>query len=242
MKRIILILLLGLLINPLANADILVKDTTSVELRSFDNEKIEDYRNKSAFNYDRKESILKRWWRSFWKWLLDKLYKDTSRFKDAPGAEGLDTLFAVIFIVIAVVLIVIGLTKVKFRSWITGGSARVKSDYEVMEENIHEIEFDREIFQAEQEGDYRRAIRLQFLKVLKHLSDQEHITWDPNKTNQEYKYEITNSNVYTRFVRAVDIFDWVWYGEIHVGRVYYDNHKVYFTEISGSNTKMGQSV
>ena len=105
------------------------------------------------------------------------------------------------------------------------------------EENIHEIDFDKDIKDAEQDGDYRRAIRLLFLKVLKNLSDAELIYWDSNKTNYQYLYELKGTNIYSQFVKCVNVFDVVWYGEWKIDQSYYLTNKPLFEEISKGSTK-----
>jgi hypothetical protein len=112
----------------------------------------------------------------------------------------------------------------------------------VEEENIHEIDFDKDIRDAEKDGDYRRAIRLLFLKVLKNLSDAELIYWDPNKTNHQYLYELKGTNIYSPFVQCVNIFDRVWYGEWEIDQTYYSANKDQFEELLKGSLTVKTSV
>lgn len=118
----------------------------------------------------------------------------------------------------------------------------VEQEYAVEDENIHDIDFDKDIRDAERDEDYRRAIRLLFLKVLKSLSDAEMIYWDPNKTNHQYLYELKGTNAYSSFVNCVNVFDLVWYGEWKIDKGYYLKNKPAFDELVKNSTKIKTAV
>jgi hypothetical protein len=238
MKYIFFIFFFVLGIN-LIHADVLRDDTSKVEVRQFDEKKIEKFRKNSRYDYHTKESWLKKVWRKLMEW-LGKIggQKMQKVAEQSGGSSVLNALLAVA----AVILVIFGLSKIKFKSWITGKGASVQQEYTVEEENIHEIEFDKDIRDAEKEGDYRRAIRLYFLKVLKNLSDNEMIYWDPNKTNYQYIYEVKGTNIHNPFVKCVRIFDNVWYGEYPVDIHYYNNNKPLFEELSKDSLKIKTAV
>jgi hypothetical protein len=221
------------------HAGVLHDDTTKVDVRTFDESKIEKFQKNSRYDYHTKESWLKKAWRKFAEWIGRLLGK---RMENAAKQSGGSDILNAIIAVTAVVLIIFALSKVKFRSWVTGKGAVVQQEYAVEEENIHEIPFDKDIRDAENEGDYRRAIRLQFLKVLKNLSDGEMIYWDPNKTNYQYIYEVKGTNLHAPFVKCVHIFDNVWYGEYPIDVNYYNNNKTLFEQLSKDSLKVKTAV
>jgi len=238
MKRILIIFFLFFGLN-LVHADVLHNDTAKVDIRQFDEKKIEKFQKNSRYDYHTKESWLKKTWRKFMEWLGRIMGKRIQKAAESSG--GSDILNAIIAVA-AVILVIFGLSKIKFRSWVTGKGATVQQEYAVEEENIHEIEFDKDIRDAENDGDYRRAIRLYFLKVLKNLSDNEMIYWDPNKTNYQYIYEVKGTNLHTPFVKCVNIFDNVWYGEYPVDLQYYNNNKPLFEELAKGSLKVKTAV
>ncbi len=239
MKKYFLYIILFFGIIHFAHADLLRDDTTKVELRTFDSKKIERYQNNPKYDYEVRESWLKAMWKRFLEWLSRQFGENVGRFAGKTG--GGDVLNAIIA-VLAVVLLIFGLSKVKFRSWVTGKGAVVEQEYTVEEENIHEIEFDKDIRDAENDEDYRRAIRLLFLKGLKQLSDAELIYWDPNKTNYQYLYELKGTSIYTQFVKCVNIFELVWYGERKIDQAYYLSNKPLFEELSKGSGKVKTAV
>jgi hypothetical protein len=220
-------------------AQLIAKDTAQVDIRTFDGDKIQKLRESSRYDYTTKQSWLNAAWNRFWEWIGSLLGQKTkSAAKNTGGGELLNALIAVS----AIILLIFGLSKVKFRTWVTGKGAVVEQEYEVEEENIHEIDFDKDIRDAENEGDYRRAIRLQFLKVLKNLSDAELIFWDPNKTNYQYLYELKGTNLYNPFVSCVNVFDRVWYGEWQIDKMYYTTNKTLFEDLARNSLKIKTAV
>jgi hypothetical protein len=239
MRKYILYILLALFTTQFSFAEILRDDTSKVDVRTFDEEKIKEFQKDPRYDYKEKESWLRSLWNRFWD-LFDDAVND--QVKDVAKSSGGSEIVKAILIILAIVALVFGLTKVKFRTWISGKGATVTQEYEVEEENIHEIDFDKDIKDAEKDGDYRRAVRLLFLRVLKNLSDGEHIYWDPNKTNHQYMYELKGTNIYSPFTKCVNVFDWVWYGEWKIDESYYHQHKPQFEELMKGSLKIKTAV
>ena len=84
--------------------------------------------------------------------------------------------------------------------------------YTVEEENIHRINFNKEIDAALQAKDYRLAIRLLYLQTLRFLSDNDLIDWQIHKTPTEYLYEITNQEMKQPFRLITNHFLHIRYG------------------------------
>jgi hypothetical protein len=92
---------------------------------------------------------------------------------------------------------------------------------EELHENIHEINFPESILKFEKSGDFRSAIRYQFLFLLKKLSDKKLIVWNPEKTNKDYVSELKAAHVKDEFSKLSYIFDYVWYGEFSIDEDHY---------------------
>ena len=84
--------------------------------------------------------------------------------------------------------------------------------YSIEEENMHQINFDKEIASALQSGDYRLAIRLLYLQTLRFFSDNQLIDWQIHKTPTEYLYELTNKEMRQPFRVFTNHFLHVRYG------------------------------
>jgi hypothetical protein len=89
-------------------------------------------------------------------------------------------------------------------------------DYDTATENIHELDFATRLREAEDTGNYRLALRLGYLELLKRLTDQDLIDWQPDKTNHAYLRELADSRPTLRapFGELTRQFEYVWYGEL----------------------------
>lgn len=62
--------------------------------------------------------------------------------------------------------------------------------YDVEEENIYGVDFEKELSEALASNDFRSAIRIMYLQTLRFLADKEWIDWRIFKTPTEYLYEL----------------------------------------------------
>ncbi|SMP19296.1 DUF4129 domain-containing protein [Chryseobacterium profundimaris] len=99
---------------------------------------------------------------------------------------------------------------------------------EELHENIHEINFPESILKFEKSGDFRSAVRYQFLFVLKKLSDKKLIVWNPEKTNKDYVAELKALHLKEEFFQLSYIFDYVWYGEFSISEESYLKFKTQY--------------
>lgn len=79
-------------------------------------------------------------------------------------------------------------------------------------EDIFAIGFRREIDKALARGDYRLAIRLHFLQMLKTLAEKQLIAYKQDKTNLDYLIEMAARPFYPDFFRLTRHFEYSWYG------------------------------
>jgi hypothetical protein len=81
-------------------------------------------------------------------------------------------------------------------------------------EDIRELEIDRLLREAVSAGDYRLAIRIYFLGLLKKLDENGSIIWKKNKTNFEYLTELYQRTNYFHEVKNLTMaYEKVWYGD-----------------------------
>ena len=96
---------------------------------------------------------------------------------------------------------------------------------EVEEEVItSESDFDRNINQAVKSGNYRLAIRYQYLKTLHKLADRHLIEMAADKTNYQYVREISQRSYQNDFASLTLSYEYVWYGEFNIDGAGY--HKI----------------
>jgi hypothetical protein len=85
-------------------------------------------------------------------------------------------------------------------------------------ENIFEINYQREIENAMQGGNYRLATRLLFLRLLKSLAEKNIIQYKQDRTNFDYLLQLSNTGYYKDFFRLTRNYEYAWYGEFDVSR------------------------
>jgi hypothetical protein len=81
-------------------------------------------------------------------------------------------------------------------------------------EDIKELEIDRLLREAMTAGNYRLAIRICFLGLLKKLDEDGLISWKKDKTNRDYLTELfMKARYYDEVQRLTLAYEEVWYGD-----------------------------
>lgn len=196
-------------------------DSSKTQVKKFDNEAIQKYKEQKEFQYGEEEpkglTWWDRFWRAFWQW-ISRLFGERQT-PTGPSMWPSVLKYSTIAICIGVVVFVIfKLIGVDFK-WFTGKSKSVEVPYDESLENIHEISFDDEINHTLQNGNYRLAVRLLYLQTLKYLSDREVIEWLPNKTNSAYVKEMEGEKGQDAFANLTNQFEYIWYGDFPVDKV-----------------------
>lgn len=92
-------------------------------------------------------------------------------------------------------------------------SKKIDSDEIEITEDIFSLDYAKEISAAVQRGDFRLAVRLQYLRLLRAMADSGKINYTQEKTNSDYLLQLYGTKLYDGFFRLTRIFDYTWYGE-----------------------------
>lgn len=84
--------------------------------------------------------------------------------------------------------------------------------FQEIEHLSSEFDFDQEISKEFSRKNYRNAIRLLHLKILKILASKGIIHPGKDKTNRDYLKEIPNDSLRTGFMNLTGIYNKIWYG------------------------------
>jgi hypothetical protein len=160
---------------------------------------------------------------SFWGRLMAWLWSLVSWIFDTKsGRTAWDTVFyavmAALLVFAALKLLQVDITKIFGRA-----ARKLPLAYETGQENIHELNFEEALTQAEAAGNLRLAVRLGYLQLLKQLTDRDLIDWQPDKTNQAYLRELAAAQPAARpaFAELTRQFEYAWYGELPLGPALY---------------------
>lgn len=160
--------------------------------------------------------------------LIRAIFGDTSMETSSQITNVVIRLFAIILVGFLLYFIIKFLINNNGLSFFGKKNKKVEINEEELHENIHEINFPQSIAKFENDGDYRSAVRYQFLYILKKLSDKKLILWNPEKTNKDYVAELKANHLKNDFYNLSYIFDYVWYGEFSIDQNSYDKFKKQF--------------
>ncbi|MEL6975210.1 MAG: hypothetical protein AAGL29_07420 [Bacteroidota bacterium] len=104
-------------------------------------------------------------------------------------------------------------------------------DIDLAEEHIEDLDLDALLRDALKQKDYRLAVRFQFLKVLKSLSQRQIIDWHFEKTNSDYSREINENRLKTGFDEASYLYENIWYGEQWIDANLYEKTQHRFSRL-----------
>jgi len=91
-------------------------------------------------------------------------------------------------------------------------------DSEEMPEDIFAINYQKEIDKAAATGNYRLAVRLMFLQLLKNMSERNIINYKQDKTNFDYLSELHATSWYQPFFKVTRNYEYSWYGKFDISQ------------------------
>lgn len=113
-----------------------------------------------------------------------------------------------------------------------GKSKKIKEEKHEEEEHedIFSIQYKDAIQKAVQHKNYRQAIRLHYLQLLKTLSDKKIINYRPDKTNFDYLMQLRPTTYYNDFFAATRNYEYSWYGLFEISPEMYEKIEPVFSD------------
>lgn len=218
-------------LNDSAKTEIrLVNDNSKIQVRQINPEEQKKLLDNSDYKYDRVGPAPKTWWERFKEWFWRMI---AEMFSSGGGAIVLSILpYIIIFAVIVVIILLV--LKNDIRAVFYGKSASVTIDFKEFDEDIQKINFEALIADALSKRDFRKAVRLHFLKLLKDLTDNNLIKWQIDKTNNDYSMELSNGKYSSKFHELALMYEYVWYGDFQLDESNFNSTLLKFKEFKGS--------
>jgi hypothetical protein len=185
-------------------------DSSVIEERKFSNAKLDELRSDDDLHYQEPPSVGSSLWDRFLQWLSEFIISTFDKTFNTNWGNILVYILGIIVIVVVVMMFL----KVDAFKMLYGGDSKLKT--QILDENIHEMDFDQLIKEAVNHQDYRRGIRLLFLYALKILSDKHFIHWELGKTNHEYVAEVKENDLKRGLNELSFYFDYAWYGNFSI--------------------------
>ncbi len=201
-------------------------------LRYDPNPRNDSYNRNWADNFDEKEEAGKAN-RGFGKYSSgdkdfeaqkDYFSREAKSPKATPASNGLSSGMKIALIV--GISVVLGFLIYRIILDSRKGGKKIKPTDETLPETEDAVELPRSELEIRLEAavnaeDYREAIRIYFIFIIKSLREHNWIHWEKKKTNRLYLLEMRDRPNYRQFSEAISLFEVIWYGRRQLNREEY---------------------
>lgn len=196
-----------------------------------------DYELSDADNpYKKSRRSFKRYWRKKNAHRAKRLPKErTKRQKiktpdfDLPRSP----LLSIILIVVVVIGVSVLIFFLFFHSPKNKGNKKISQDLEgVIPTEIPKTELELMLEKALQKNNYREAIRVYFIFIIRGLIIKDWIKWEKEKTNFSYLSEMRNKPLSKEFESTVSVYEIVWYGKRELTKEEYETLEPRFKKLA----------
>lgn len=112
-----------------------------------------------------------------------------------------------------------------------GSKRTAAAEGEAGDETVGEEELDRRLQEALDSGDYRQAVRLSYLRLLRRLDERGLIRYNGRATNQEYIRQLSGTLQEAPFRFLTGAYEKVWYGHFGLSEEAFRRLLTYFTDL-----------
>lgn len=220
MNKLIKIILLFFLVsifpalvgNSLYAGDYPFTDSSTFSIQQIDEEYFQSFRNDEEFVYSIDIRQVKQ--KGFWFRLartIRKLVMDLGQLMKA-----LPILIQIAMWGLVIFLIIVLISKTRLNRIFFSNKAINNPDFAIKHLNENLTDFDKAIQNEVSQKQYRRAIRLLYLKLINTLDKIELINYSKEKTNIDYLRELRDSELQPAFRGLTGIYNNVWYGQFEI--------------------------
>lgn len=217
-----------LFINGLAFSNTLQETEPQLDKVFFDKEKLKELASDNSFDYNRKfiprnysirELIAN--------WIQDKIL----RFLGLLGKNSNTTKY--VFYALSILGICYFIAKLLQidNTYLFYKQGAKRKNPDIFEENIHEIDMEKALEEAIKAKEYKKAVRIFYLSLLKTLDGQEIINWELHKTNHDYEKEIKDVAIKADFVSLTRYFEYIIYGNFHLDEAGFLNAQSIYNQV-----------
>lgn len=100
---------------------------------------------------------------------------------------------------------------------------------DISTDDIFGLHYETEIGKAESAKNFRLAVRLWYLRILKELADHHQIDYRHERTNSDYVSQLYNTPYYRDFFRLTRNFEYTWYGQFDLSAEAYEMMRTDFS-------------
>lgn len=209
-------------------------DTAPLKIRQIDDGDLKRYQDDPAFDYEVTEAE-RTWWDDFTTWLSNFFRRIFEGIFGVQKAAGLLALFLRImpYLLLGVLIILLikfflnanarALQKAKKKQ---GTVAFSEEEHLIKNKDLQQL-----VQKALADENYRLAIRYYYLYLLKLMSEKKLITWELQKTNDDYIQEIKKTELQQPFTIITRLYDHIWYGDFPMSASKYQKAEIAFSNV-----------
>jgi hypothetical protein len=138
--------------------------------------------------------------------------RSNSSSSSSSASGGGDSTWLLIIMIAVLAAAVIYMIVVSFSEKNKKVNAIVVDENKFENLTITKTELELALEAALKDKNYREAVRIYFIAVIKEMKDRSWIKWEKKKTNHHYINEITGRKQQPDFITATRTFEIVWYG------------------------------
>ncbi len=198
------------------------------EQRSFDAEQIQSFRSDSDYQYEVVKAEPEGAFQKFLNRVRDWFW---GLFQSEVSRNLLDIVLKLLLFA-AFIYFIIKIFGIEVNAVFKPSKARELDFFDVNEENLDSIDFEKDISTALSQREYRTAIRLMYLNALYKASNAGFIDLKQGKTNREYAYELNGNSAEAEFNELGYLFDYTWYGHFEANERLSDQAQKYLNNIN----------
>lgn len=184
-------------------------DSETVSLKKIPPTELTTLHNDSDYDYAISKEEPKSLWDRFWEWLWNQI----GELFNGKSTSITIRIIRYVFIIAIISVIIYLLFKNNVRALFYGKSASLSSDFTETLEEIREMDFAKRIAEEVSNRNFRKAVRLYFLKILKELNQENLISWKQDKTNADYQKELRKTPYDKQFGELSRLYEYIWYGD-----------------------------
>lgn len=188
-------------------------DSTELEIRNFDTEKVEHFLNQRAFNYENDPEYESNIFKKFWFWITKSIREYFRRAGDGSLINIIYYILAGIGISLLIYFIIKGQRSPVFKR----GDSSPNYIGNLIQGETGTEDLESIIATHEKAGDYSEAVRYRYIQVLRNLDQNSIIKWKDSKTNAQYEREIKDPDIVNSFSNMTHFFEDVVYGNFTIG-------------------------
>lgn len=195
-------------------------DTSNISPKQITKDQLEPFKNDPDFNYEVIKNAAPDWWVSFKNWLGNSIIRIFEWLFGVEKAAGAFSVFLEILPYILLTVLVFILIKF-FLNVNARAIIHAKKNQAIVtlseEEHIIKNEDIQQLIQnALGQKNYRLAVRYYYLYMLQLMTEKELITWELQKTNEDYTRELQKPELIQPFAASTRLYNYFWYGEFPI--------------------------